>query len=125
MPRKIRQPADPPLISPRTLSKSMREKSYVRYSMVPRVIEELGVRDTAAEIAKSCERDAEKAEKQGRRNVSRLLRQTAAIYRVAARRLARIEREAIGHAFGGGSTAGEFFRWHPDPPRKETEPPGV
>ena len=101
---------DLPLISPHTLSKSMREKHYVRYTMVPRTIGELGVRGVALELAASCERDAEKAEARRHRHVAALLLNAAAVYRVAARRLGRVESEARGHIFGGGRTARQFVR---------------
>ena len=105
-----RKHKDLPLISPRALSKSMREKHYVKYTMVPRTVGELGVRGVSLELAATCDRDAAKAEARKHRRVARLLRQAADVYRVAARRLGRIEREAASHIFGGGRTARQFTR---------------
>lgn len=88
-------------MSANALSKSLRERSYVKYKMVPKAISILGCRGLAIEAIRICEQDAKRSAARGHRHVARLLRECAAIYRVAARRLRRPEGVALGYAFGG------------------------
>jgi hypothetical protein len=99
-----------PLINARTLSRSMRQRHYVAYTMVPKALGVLGCRDFALQAANICARDAERSEERGHRHVARVLRKAEAIFRVAARNMLRPHREAIAGWLGGSPRVSRQFR---------------
>jgi hypothetical protein len=81
------------MISMSKLSASMRRRAKVE-RMAPVIVHELGVMGAAEALAAACLKDAEDADRKDRPKVAALLREAAAVYRVAARRLKKTTSEA-------------------------------
>ena len=109
MKKTTRTKPERPLISPRTLSRSMRERRYQQYTALPRALDILGCRDFAIQAANTCARDAGRAEERGHRHVAYALRQAEAVFRVAARNMLRPHRLAVSGAFGGNARVARQF----------------
>lgn len=99
--RRTRRDTSKPLINARTLSKSLRERSYYRHKALPKCLSILGIEGIATYTIVDLERQLEEKEARGHHDAAKLLRDAISIFKVAKRHLRRVTQEAMGLAFCG------------------------
>jgi len=100
-----------PLLNARTLSRSMRERHYYRYTVVPKAIQILGVAGLLEYALQDCDSKKLKAWDRGHKNVARLLHRAACIFNVARRRMsAEVTSEGLRMAFSGNKRLAREIR---------------